>query len=241
MKKLFLLMIAGLFSLSSHAGVVIMGTRIIYPENQKSVNVQINNDESSPSLIQSWIDTGDASAAPDSVKVPFIITPPVFRVEPHSGQTLRIMYTGEILPADRESVFWLNVLDIPAKPKFENKDNLNTNYLQLAVRSRIKLFYRPEKLAASPQDAHNLVTWHIEKSGAGTFLRAENKSPYFITYNHIALNQSNKSIPVSQPGMVAPYSSERFPVNNRLTGTGEVKWTIVNDYGGYEQGQSVLN
>lgn len=56
------------------------------------------------------------------------------------------MYTGEALPNDRESIFWLNILDISAKPKFENKNNLNvnSNYLQLPIHSRIKLFYRPE-------------------------------------------------------------------------------------------------
>ncbi|MEI3973708.1 fimbria/pilus periplasmic chaperone [Klebsiella pneumoniae] len=53
------------------------------------------------------MDTGDASVAPDSVNVPFIITPLIFRIEPHTGQTLRIMYTGEALPNDRESIFWL--------------------------------------------------------------------------------------------------------------------------------------
>ncbi|MDK9466752.1 fimbria/pilus periplasmic chaperone [Klebsiella pneumoniae] len=46
------------------------------------------------------MDTGDASVAPDSVNVPFIITPLIFRIEPHTGQTLRIMYTGEALPND---------------------------------------------------------------------------------------------------------------------------------------------
>lgn len=82
----------------------------------KSINVRLNNGDSTPSLIQAWLDTGDPSSPPDSVRVPFIITPPVFRMEPLSGQTMRIMYTGEKLPADRESLFWLNVLDIPAKP-----------------------------------------------------------------------------------------------------------------------------
>lgn len=37
------------------------------------------------------------------------------------------------LPVDRESVFWLNVKEIPKKSAEEN-------VLQIAVRSRIKLF-----------------------------------------------------------------------------------------------------
>lgn len=115
--------------------VVIMGTRVVYPAAQKSINIRLNNENSSPALVQSWLDTGDATVTPDSVRVPFIITPPIFRMDPKSGQTIRVVYTGESLPTDRESLFYLNVLDIPAKP--ENKDSgsaeVNNNYLQLAV------------------------------------------------------------------------------------------------------------
>lgn len=109
---------------------------------EKSINVQLQNGDNSPSLVQAWLDTGDASGSPGSVRVPFVITPPVSRIEPGTGQTLRIMYTGEPLPRDRESVFYLNVLDIPPRPEFGGKkaDVGNVNYLQLAVRSRIKLF-----------------------------------------------------------------------------------------------------
>ncbi|MEN2733548.1 fimbria/pilus periplasmic chaperone [Escherichia coli] len=46
-----------------------------------------------------------------------MITPPIFRMDSKSGQTVRIVYTGESLPKDRESLFYLNVLDIPAKPR----------------------------------------------------------------------------------------------------------------------------
>ncbi|STJ32249.1 F17-like fimbrial chaperone [Escherichia coli] len=105
MKHILLFIFTVLLSLPSYGSVVIMGTRVIYPAEQKSINVRLNNGDSTPSLIQAWLDTGDPSSPPDSVRVPFIITPPVFRVEPLSGQTMRIMYTGENLPADRESLF----------------------------------------------------------------------------------------------------------------------------------------
>lgn len=97
--------------------VVIMGTRVVYPATQKSISIRLNNDNESPALVQSWLDDGDAVAPPESVHVPFIITPPIFRMDSKSGQTVRIVYTGESLPKDRESLFYLNVLDIPAKPR----------------------------------------------------------------------------------------------------------------------------
>lgn len=70
--------------------VVIMGTRVVYPATQKSISIRLNNDNESPALVQSWLDDGDAAAPPESVHVPFIITPPIFRMDSKSGQTVRI-------------------------------------------------------------------------------------------------------------------------------------------------------
>ncbi|QGY26852.1 fimbria/pilus periplasmic chaperone [Escherichia coli] len=47
---------------------------------------------------------------------------------------------------DRESVFWFNVLELPPKPDAEKV--ANQSLLQLAFRTRIKLFYRPEEIPA---------------------------------------------------------------------------------------------
>ncbi len=60
------------------------------------------------------------------------------------GQSWRLVFNGSRLPQDRESLFWFNLLDIPPEPKNGKTDN----YLQLAIRSRIKLFYRPAGVAA---------------------------------------------------------------------------------------------
>ncbi|MGE8635641.1 MAG: fimbria/pilus periplasmic chaperone, partial [Achromobacter piechaudii] len=39
-----------------------------------------------PILVQSWLDAGDADADPARVSVPFLLTPPVFRLDP-AGRT----------------------------------------------------------------------------------------------------------------------------------------------------------
>ncbi|MFP1592075.1 molecular chaperone [Escherichia coli] len=187
MKHILLFIFTVLLSLPSYGSVVIMGTRVIYPAEQKSINVRLNNGDSTPSLIQAWLDTGDRFFPPDSVRVPFIITPPVFRMEPLSGQTMRSS-SGEKLPADRESLFWLNVLDIPAKPSFAGKSEKaqGYNYLQFAVRSRIKFFFPPDGLPFSPDDAYKKVTWQL--TGSDT-LQASNPTPYFITFSTVSVGQ----------------------------------------------------
>ncbi len=55
--------------------------------------------------MQTWIDNGQIDAAPDQIQTPFVITPPISRIEANKGQTIRITHTGEALPKDRESVF----------------------------------------------------------------------------------------------------------------------------------------
>ncbi|WP_219558676.1 fimbria/pilus periplasmic chaperone, partial [Klebsiella michiganensis] len=49
-------------------------------------------------------------------------------------------------PQDRETLFWMNVKAIPSM----DKSKLSDNTLQLAIISRIKLYYRPAKLALPP-------------------------------------------------------------------------------------------
>lgn len=242
MPGLILFIISGLLSFSACASVVIMGTRVIYPEQKKSINVQLHNGENSPSLVQAWLDTGNATRSPDSVKVPFIITPPVSRIEPGTGQTLRIMYTGEPLPRDRESVYYLNVLDIPSVPEFrKNKTrDINENYLQLAVRSRIKLFFRPGTLSQSPSDARRQVTWSLIHREGQAFLRADNQTPYFVTYRKISLKSVQGILSFRQPGMVSPYSVKDFASPGKNIYGTSVIWTAINDYGGDEEGRSSI-
>ncbi|HHE9429762.1 fimbria/pilus periplasmic chaperone [Haemophilus sp. HN_Hi11] len=213
---------------SAQASVIILGTRLIYPGNQSSLNVQLNNQDSSPALVQSWIEDKQGSQA----QVPFIITPPVTRVEGNQGQTLRITFTGtQALPQDRESLYYFNLLDIPPKPsKAYLKDN--PNYLQFSVRSRLKLFYRPSNLPYPPAEACKKVTW-LAKGGK---LWADNPTPYYLTFTQATVG--GKSAP--EAVMVAPFSQGEFDVKGVNNGQ-KVKWSLINDYGGDVAGESTIN
>ena len=89
MKKLIIFLIGAVASQMAFASVVINQTRVIYPAAAKFVSVQLVNDSDKTHLVQSWLDEGDASAAPEKVKVPFSLMPPVVKMEAHSGQTLK--------------------------------------------------------------------------------------------------------------------------------------------------------
>ncbi|WGL86180.1 fimbria/pilus periplasmic chaperone [Enterobacter hormaechei] len=102
-----------LFCFFSHlavAAVSLSGTRVIYPQGKKEIALEIKNHGTQPVLTQNWIDDGNIHASPDVLNIPFIITPPIARINPEQGQTLRISVMENMLPRDKESVFWVNVL-----------------------------------------------------------------------------------------------------------------------------------
>ncbi|MBP5059146.1 fimbrial biogenesis chaperone [Pseudomonas chlororaphis] len=115
------------------AGVVITGTRLVYPAGEREITVKLDNNGTTPSLVQSWVDSGDVASSPTQSTAPFVLSPPVFRIDPSKGQSMRLMFSGAALPQEHESVFWLNVLEIPPK----GQANADTNTLQMAFRLRI--------------------------------------------------------------------------------------------------------
>ncbi|EOC1137668.1 fimbria/pilus periplasmic chaperone [Cronobacter sakazakii] len=223
-KSAFFILVMGFACPAAIASIVITGTRVIYPSDASEVSVKLDNKGTSPVLIQSWIDNGNADAAPETIQVPFILTPPINRVEPDKGQTLRITFTGKLLPADRESVYWLNVLEIPAK-----KATLSDNYLQVAFRSRIKLFLRPAGLEGNANDAVNHVTWRAN----GQTIEAANPTPYFISLVNLTVN--GKTLDAD---MIAPKSTMTIKLpgspGNKLAGV------FVNDYGALNEFEATL-
>ncbi len=218
-----LLLFITLINFSAQAGIVVSGTRVIYPADKKEVTVSMKNTGQSPALVQSWIDTGDPTEAPQNITVPFVLMPPFARIDGGKGQTLRLMYTGGALPKDRESVFWLNILSVPPK-----KTDPHNQYLNVAYQTRIKLFYRPEKLTGQAEMAARKMKWKIERGA----LHIHNPTPYYISI----LNA--KWLPVNDyntfpGGMVAPFGHLKLESEN-LIKQGEVKrliFNVINDQG----------
>lgn len=220
------LAVIALFTTTTQASVVISGTRVIYPADAKEVSVKLSNVGPSPVLVQSWIDKGDANAKLSTIQVPFVLTPPMNRVDSNKGQTLRISYTGEPLPMDKESVFWLNVLEVPAK----NPAKMAENRLQMAFRSRIKLFYRPVGLQGNASDAPKALTW----SAQGNRIQASNPTPYHVSLVSLTLN--GKKI---EGEMIEPRAAKSFNLSgqagNRLSGN------FVDDYGAINKFESIIH
>lgn len=215
----------------ANASVVIAGTRVVFPAAGGEITVRLSNEGNQPALVEAWLDGGNPDSTPDNAKVPFLITPPLVRMNAGKGQSLRIVYTNQPLPKDRESLFWLNVLEIPPKPTAKPGEEQNT--LQFAVRSRLKLFFRPANLTGDPLTAAQQITWSVVADGTGYALEAHNPTPYYITFNNVSVSIDNAAY-AADKGMVAPLSSLRLPVKNlaRAPGAGTaIDYSAINDFG----------
>ena len=222
------------FSSSAIADIVISGTRVIYKSDQKSVNIRLENKGNNPLLVQSWLDTGDDNAEPGSITVPFTATPPVSRID------AKLMYTASsVLPKDRESVFWFNVLEVPPKP--DAATVANQSLLQLAFRTRIKLFYRPEALKGNPSEAPLALKWSWSGSEGKAALRVANPTPYYVSFSSGDLEASGKRFPIDVK-MIAPFSDEVMKVTglNGKANSAKVHFYAINDFGGAIEGNASL-
>jgi P pilus assembly chaperone PapD len=223
----------------AQASVVISSTRVIYDAQEAEVTVRLLNQGSVPTLVQTWIDRGQTEQQPSNIDVPFVVTPPISRIDPSKGQTLRIAYTGEPLPRDKESVFWLNVLEVPPKVK---DDNSGKGSLQLAFHSRIKLFYRPADLKGKPEDAPAALSWRYREQDGKPGVEAYDPTAYHVSFGRIEVSLNGRSAACEDGGMVNPGEHQWFPLSAWKPGEAatQVRYMSINDLGGAANGTAPL-
>lgn len=213
--KPFITLLLLTFTFESHAGVVIGGTRVIYDESKKEVSVSIRNPDNVPYLIQSWLSNIEQHESRD---IPFIVTPPLFRLNADSSSALRIVKIGN-LPDNRESIYWLNIKSIPtSNPNAKNQLNISVN-------SRIKLFYRPASLTT--QDAAEAYK-KVKFYRSGDQIYAKNQTPFYISMG--SLNVNGRELP--NPGMISPMSEKSWSIPAAPSSELQINWSVINDYGG---------
>ncbi|WP_205700941.1 fimbria/pilus periplasmic chaperone [Jeongeupia sp. USM3] len=224
---------------AAQASVVLAGTRVVYNAAEPEATLRLSNEGKSPALVQAWIDDGNAKANPEALDVPFTIAPPVARIDPGKAQTLRISYTGEPLPQDRESVFWLNVLEIPPKAA---PDEEGANKLQLAFRSRIKLFFRPAGLKGRAEEAPAQLGWRLVQAKGHPAVEVSNPTPYNVTLASFDVVSVGKKAESEESAMVRPGEKRLMPLKGNVPAgeTSKVIYRFINDYGGETTGEAPL-
>lgn len=222
---------------TAHAGIQIIGTRVVYPANEREVTVRVINSGNTPRLLQVWTDSGDEKETAETSKAPFLVTPPISRIEPGKGQSLRLMLTrGDNLPQDRESVYWLNVVEIPPKP--EGASAGDQNYLQFAVRTRIKILYRPQTLQGDPVGSIGQLSWRMVRQGGEMALECTNNTAYNVSFADVRLKGApDRADDMTGGGMCPAKGRESFPVKGGAD-SGRLTYQAINDYGAFIEGEA---
>ncbi|HHG2880286.1 TPA: molecular chaperone [Escherichia coli] len=228
-KKLIILisLLFSNFSFSQSNGINLAATRVVFDSKEANASLKINNNsEEKTWLLRSWV---SAYNSDEKVKN-FIITPPLYRIDPTEIFQLRINKINVHLPEDRESVFRINVLAIPSNYNNDTQEKRDSG-LQFAINNRIKLIYRPHNLNVPKKvdDAYKALIF----SKSENQVHVKNPTPYYITMNDVKINE--KSITSIKDFMVSPFSTLIIPEKNAKT----ISYSTINDYGGKTPTQNI--
>ncbi|NIE73831.1 molecular chaperone [Pantoea sp. Ap-967] len=210
---------------SASAALTISTTRIVYDGGQRSASVLIANPGKQTFAAQAWVNTQtDDTVTP----VPFLTTPNLFRLAPNGEQTVKLSHLPNDLPQDRESLFFFNLQEIP------QASGEARNALNIAIRTRIKLFYRPAAVQGNPE--RRLKDLHITTrlQGGQREVVVKNPTPYFYTLNRLELVSGTTRHPLPVADMLAPLAERSYPLPAALADANDLHAVIttINDYGG---------
>lgn len=211
-----------LISHLASAGITMDRTRIIFEGDKSSMTLNIgNNNKELPYLAQGWLENAEGK----KVNSPLVILPPVQRLEAGKSSQIKIEalpIAVTALPQDKESLFYFNLREIPPKSD-------KPNVLQVALQTRVKLFYRPK--AIIPAENSEPATKKLTLDKAGTEAIVKNPTPYYVTvinaFSPTLKNDANNFTPV----MVAPFGQANLGIKSAQLGNSPTLITI-NDYGG---------
>lgn len=205
---------------SSLASISLSATRIVLLEKQQEASIIVRN-ENTPVLIQSWLETNSKD---DDGELPFAISPALAKILPQGQQVMRVLYAGgkNDLPRDKETVVWLNVQEVPQASDEENN-------LQIAVRQRIKLFFRPLELQGTAEQAPTALQWSVVQKDGTSMLQIHNPSAYHVS---MSLLKGVNGQELKSPGMVEPGQTRWLPF--ALAANSKLHFKAISDYGSAE-------
>lgn len=233
--KILYLILGFFITTMTHSGLATSASRIIFEGDEAQKSFILANINDYPIIVQTWVDEGEANS--NYRNAPIVITPPIFKMEPDQNKSIRLFIKSNDLPKDRESVYWMNLLEIPGKPKSEATDfTPNRAYLDLAMNTQLKIFYRPKNLKKmSPEEITSKIAFSIETKDGKTYLACKNLSPYNISFSKIKVVTQTQEILIEQmmDMMTQSFSTKLYPLpaNKVLKNLVKVDFDIIGDDG----------
>ncbi|MFM4809523.1 fimbrial biogenesis chaperone [Aeromonas hydrophila] len=210
LRPLLLAMLCWLIAASpAMAGVVIGATRLVMHEREAQKDVHLRATGDGAYLVVSRVvdasarERGDIKAGEKG----FHILPPIFVMKAGQERQLRIITdASHRLARDRETMLYLMVSFIPER-------NHEKNTVQIAVRTWIKLFYRPSAL-----DGLEAPRLAVMREGGSMVIK--NPSPFYISLSRVLLQGRQ----VVSPGDVPPFGEKRL-LGCASAPSCELRWT----------------
>lgn len=206
------------------AAIALDRTRVIFNDTDPSVALSINNQNKDlPYLAQAWIEDANGK----KIESPLMVLPPLQRIDAGEKSQVKIQPTSglNMLAQDRETLFYFNLREIPPKPG-------KPNTLQIALQTRIKLFYRPALISNMREKQDDLPHLKLTLMRQGGRYVVSNPTPFYVTIAGVRADELSKdSLQGFTPVMIPPKSSTTLAVSAGDLGLHPVL-TYINDYGG---------
>ncbi|WP_148875252.1 fimbria/pilus periplasmic chaperone [Serratia marcescens] len=217
-------LLGALLAPQAQAAIALDRTRVIFDGSVQSVSLSVSNQNKQlPYLAQGWLEDEQGN----KVQSPLTVLPPVQRIEPGKPSQVKVqaLPAAKQLPQDRETLYYFNLREIPPK-----SDKPNT--LQIALQTRIKLFYRPTAIAPK----QNAAPWQeqLTLTKQGDKYMVNNPTPYYVTIVDAASRKDMPGVKDFEPLMVPPKGSLPLTASAARVG-GNPVLTYINDYGGRPQ------
>ncbi|OEI92906.1 MULTISPECIES: fimbrial biogenesis chaperone [Enterobacterales] len=214
--KFTILYIAISLPIYGYTSIEINKDKFIFIESKNQEVIEIKNSINSDYFIQSWISHYDEN---NDSELPFMITPPLFKIEKDEDYSLKIFKIDEIEKKDRETLYKINIKRIPV---LSDSDD-NKNLLHISINSVYNLIYRPISIEKNAVDAYKKI--EFLKNQNNEFI-INNPTPYFITLLNVHLE--NISL-ISKSITIPPF--KKYNTKNKIKKDGLIKWKTIDQYG----------
>ncbi|KAA1194940.1 fimbrial biogenesis chaperone [Photorhabdus heterorhabditis] len=201
------------------AGISLNKTRVIFIQGERAQTLTVINTTPQAWLVQVRITEDQEKTTPA-----FVVTPPLFRLEANSQNSLRILptFNQPSFPVDRESLGYVQMNTIPATQQVT--DEPVREQASMSIGMRIKFFWRPYGLPMLPEEAYGQLRFQSQPDG----IKACNPTPYFLSLDSLMLDGQTLDLN-RYPSMIAPQDCVTYA---GLVGKKSVSWSMINDYGG---------
>ena len=224
----------------AQAGILPASSRVIYAEQSREQSLLLANSNDYPIMVQTWVDDGSGNL--DLAKAPFVVLPAIFKMNPKGIQAIRIVQNGDAMPTDRESVYWLNLYEIPGKvPEKSQPVMENQARLDLAMNTQLKIFYRPASLSKiNIEQIAAQLRFSLQQSAGQWFLVCHNPAPYQVSFTGLKVIQAQQLIPIEkQMDMMTPAKSDRIYRLEQIPESAQfdrIEFTLLDDHGTMRKG-----